>query len=345
MTRYEDAKRQLKGAPRKWAISGAAGFIGSNLLETLLKLDQRVTGLDNFATGHQRSLDEVKRLVEPAQWARFDFIEGDVCAIEDCVRLCQGAEYVLHQAALGSVTRSLADPIATNATNVTGFLNMLVAARDAKVRRFVYASSSSIYGDHPGLPKAEEAVGKPLSPYAVTKRVNELYADAFAPVYGLNTIGLRYFNVFGPRQDPNGVYAAVIPKWTAAILEGREVTINGDGETSRDFCYVVNAVQANLLAATTDNREAINQVYNVAGGERTTLNDLYAKIRGLLAPDYPHVESAKPIHGPFRSGDVRHSLADISKARRLLGYEPTHRLGEALKVAVEWYECANTLWT
>ena len=257
MTRYDDAKRQLKSAPRNWAISGAAGFIGSNLLETLLKLDQRVTGLDNFATGHERNLDEVKRLVEPAQWARFDFIEGDVCAIEDCARLCEGADIVLHHAALGSVPRSLADPIATNATNVTGFLNMLVAARNAKVGRFVYASSSSIYGDHPGLPKVEDAVGKPLSPYAVTKCVNELYAGAFALAYGLDTIGLRYFNVFGPRQDPNGAYAAVIPKWTAAMLEGREVTINGDGETSRDFCYVANAVQANLLAATTDNRDAV----------------------------------------------------------------------------------------
>ena len=253
MTQYEDAKRQLKRAPRNWAISGAAGFIGSNLLEMLLKLDQRVTGLDNFATGHERNLDEVKRLVEPAQWARFDFIEGDVCGIVDCARLCQGADYVLHQAALGSVPRSLADPIATNATNVTGFLNMLVAARDARVGRFVYASSSSIYGDHSALPKVEDAVGKPLSPYAVTKCVNELYAGAFALAYGIDTVGLRYFNVFGPRQDPKGAYAAVIPKWTAAMLEGREVTINGDGETSRDFCYVANAVQANLLAATTEN--------------------------------------------------------------------------------------------
>jgi UDP-N-acetylglucosamine 4-epimerase len=260
--------------------------------------------------------------------------------------LCEGADTVLHHAALGSVPRSLADPIATNATNVTGFLNMLVAARDVKARRFVYASSSSTYGDHPALPKVEEAVGKPLSPYAVTKCVNELYAGAFALAYGIDTVGLRYFNVFGPRQDPNGAYAAVIPKWTAAMLEGREVMINGDGETSRDFCYVANAVQANLLAATTDNSDATNQVYNVAVGERTTLNVLHAEIRRLLASGHPHLEGAKPVHGPFRSGDVRHSLADISKARRLLGYQPTHRLGEALKVAVEWYECANApLWT
>jgi UDP-N-acetylglucosamine 4-epimerase len=337
MTRYDDAKRQLKRAPRNWAISGVAGFIGSNLLETLLKLDQRVTGLDNFATGYARNLDEVKRLVKPAQWARFDFIEGDICAIENCARLCEGADTVLHQAALGSVPRSLADPIATNAVNVTGFLNMLVAAGNAKVGRFIYASSSSTYGDRPGLPKVEEAVGKPLSPYAVTKCVNELYAGAFALAYGLETIGLRYFNVFGPRQDPNGPYAAVIPAWTAAMLEDREVMINGDGETSRDLTYVANAVQANLLAATTDNQEAVNQVYNVAIGERTSLNDLYAEIRRLLAPDHTHLEDAAPKYGPFRAGDVRHSLADVSKARRLLGYEPTHRIEEGLKLALRWY--------
>ena len=335
MTRYDDAKRQLKSAPRNWAISGAAGFIGSNLLETLLKLDQRVTGLDNFATGHERNLDEVKQLVEPAQWARFDFIEGDVCAIEDCARLCEGADTVLHHAALGSVPRSLADPIATNATNVTGFLNMLVAARDAKVGRFVYASSSSIYGDHPALPKVEEAVGKPLSPYAVTKCVNELYAGAFALAYGLDTIGLRYFNVFGPRQDPNGAYAAVIPKWTAAMLEGREVTINGDGETSRDFCYVANAVQANLLAATTDNREADQSSVQCRG--RRTHEPQRSLCRNPPTARAGPRERPGPKYGPFRAGDVRHSLADISKARRLLGYEPTHRVGEGLKLAMRWY--------
>jgi UDP-N-acetylglucosamine 4-epimerase len=307
-------------------------------LETLLKLDQRVTGLDNFATGYERNLNEVKRLVEPAQWARFEFIEGDICAIEDCARLCQGADIVLHHAALGSVPRSVADPIATNATNVIGFLNMLVAARDAKVKRFVYASSSSTYGDHPALPKVEDAIGKPLSPYAVTKCVNELYSGAFALAYGLDTIGLRYFNVFGPRQDPNGAYAAVIPKWTVAMLEGREVTINGDGETTRDFTYVANAVQANLLAATTDNQEAINHVYNVAVGESTSLNNLYADIRRLLAPRRPHLGGAKPKYGSFRVGDIQHSLADVSKARLLLGYHPTHRLADGLKLALSWYE-------
>ena len=333
MTRYDDVRRQLQSAPRTWAITGAAGFIGSNLLETLLQLDQRVIGLDNFTTGHKRNFDEVKRLVKPAQWGRFDFIEGDVRTTEDCARICQGADYVLHQAALGSVPRSLADPISTHATNVTGFLNMLVAAHNAKVGRFVYASSSSIYGDHPALPKVEDAIGNPLSPYAATKSINELYAGVFAKCYELGTIGLRYFNVFGARQDPNGSYAAVIPKWAVAMIEDREVTINGDGETSRDFCYVANAVQANLLAATTDNQEAVNQAYNVAIGDRTSLNDLYTEIARLLAPDHP----AEPKYGPFRAGDVRHSLADVSKARRLLGYEPTHRFGEGLKLALRWY--------
>jgi UDP-N-acetylglucosamine/UDP-N-acetylgalactosamine 4-epimerase len=342
MTAYEQFFRELPASPRVWLISGVAGFIGSNLLETLLTLDQSVVGLDNFATGYQRNLDEVQTLVTSAQWAKFRFIEGDIRTLEDCRHACEGVDYVLHQAALGSVPRSVVDPITTNDVNVTGFLNMLVAARDAKVARFVYAASSSTYGDHPGLPKVEDAIGKPLSPYAVTKYVNEHYAEVFARCYGFNTIGLRYFNVFGPRQDPDGAYAAVIPKWTAAMLEGREVMINGDGETSRDFCYIANAVQANLLAATTDNPDATNQVYNVAVGERTSLNDLYAEIRRLLAPGHPHLEGAKPVHGPFRSGDVPHSLADISKARQLLGYEPTHRLGEGLKVAIEWYECANS---
>ena len=337
--RYLRLRQQLEAAPKTWLISGVAGFIGSNLLETLLKLDQSVVGLDNFATGCQRNLDEVQTLVTSAQWAKFRFIEGDIRTLEDCRQACDGVDYVLHQAALGSVPRSIVDPIGANAANIDGFLNMLVAARDAKVARFVYAASSSTYGDHPGLPKVEDVIGRPLSPYAVTKYVNELYADVFARCYGLETIGLRYFNVFGSRQDPNGAYASVIPKWTAAMINGEPVYINGDGETSRDFCYVANAAQANLLAATTDNREAVNQVYNIAIGERTSLNDLYAEIRRLLAPDH---EEARPKYGPFRAGDVRHSLADISKARRLLGYEPTHRVGEGLKVAAKWYECANT---
>ena len=304
-----------------------AGFIGSNLLEALLKLDQRVVGLDNFATGHQRNLDEVQGLVTPAQWAHFQFIEGDIRALEDCTRACAGVDYVLHQAALGSVPRSLADPITTNAANITGFLNMLVAARDAKVKSFTYAASSSTYGDHPGLPKVEDVIGKPLSPYAVTKYVNELYADVFARCYGFNTIGLRYFNVFGPRQDPNGAYAAVIPKWTASLIQGEPVYINGDGETSRDFCFIANAVQANLLAATTQNPDARNQVYNVAVGDRTTLNTLFTLLRDKLqAHGVP--ASTQPVYRDFRDGDVRHSLADISKAATLLGYAPTQRIGD-----------------
>ena len=333
---YEQLKAQLRRAPRTWLVTGVAGFIGSNLLETLLRLDQRVVGLDNFATGHRHNLDEVRQLVSPLQWARFDFIEGDIRNLRDCENACENVDYVLHQAALGSVPRSLEDPIATNAANVTGFLNMLVAARDAKVKSFTYAASSSTYGDHPGLPKVEDHIGKPLSPYAVTKYVNELYADVFARSYGFQTIGLRYFNVFGPRQDPNGAYAAVIPKWTAALLKRETVFINGDGETSRDFCFVDNAVQANLLAATATVPEARNQVYNVAVGDRTTLNDLFRLIRDALVP-HGVAPATAPTHRDFRAGDVRHSLADVSKARRLLGYEPTHRLADGVGVAMPWY--------
>jgi UDP-N-acetylglucosamine 4-epimerase len=338
LTHYEEVCAELRASPRTWLITGVAGFIGSNLLETLLKLDQRVVGLDNFATGYQRNLDEVKTLVEPSQWRRFAFIEGDLRDLDDCRRACDGVDYVLHQAALGSVPRSLADPIATNAANVAGFLNMLVAARDAKVKRFVYAASSSTYGDHPGLPKVEEVIGRPLSPYAVTKLVNELYADVFARCYGFESIGLRYFNVFGARQDPNGAYAAVIPKWTAAMIAGEPVFINGDGDTSRDFCYVANAVQANVLAATAQNSEAANQVYNVAVGDRTTLNALYSELRFLLAPQFPHLIEAKPIYQAFRAGDVRHSQADIGKAASRIGYVPTHRFKDGLAEAISWYK-------
>ena len=337
MARYEEACAALRGSPRSWLITGVAGFIGSNLLETLLKLDQRVVGLDNFATGHARNLDEVKTLVEPSQWERFAFIEGDICRLDDCRRACEGVDYVLHQAALGSVPRSLADPIATNAANVTGFLNMLVAARDAKAKRFVYAASSSTYGDHPGLPKVEDVIGSPLSPYAVTKFVNELYADVFAGAYGFGSICLRYFNVFGPRQDPNGAYAAVIPKWTAGLIANQTVFINGDGKTSRDFRYVANALQANLLAATVQDDVAINQAYNVAVGERTTLNELYAALRRLLAPRFPHLATSTPQYRNIRAGDVRHSQADIGKARRLLGYTPTRRIADRLEAAMPWY--------
>jgi len=335
MTPYETLKQQLKTEPKTWLITGVAGFIGSNLLEALLKLNQRVVGLDDFSTGHQRNLDEVQTLVTPEQWANFWFVKGDIRKLADCRQACTGVDHVLHQAALGSVPRSLADPITTNDTNINGFLNMLVAARDAKVQSFTYAASSSTYGDHPALPKVEENIGKPLSPYAVTKYVNEMYANVFARSYGFKAVGLRYFNVFGPRQDPNGVYAAVIPKWTAALLKGETVFINGDGETSRDFCFVANAVQANLLAAFAP-EDSRDQVYNVAVGDRTTLNQLFATLRNALKGN--GVSSAtQPNYRDFRDGDVRHSQADVGKAQCLLGYAPTHRLADGIVVAMRWY--------
>jgi UDP-N-acetylglucosamine/UDP-N-acetylgalactosamine 4-epimerase len=336
-TVYEKLIPQLTLETRTWLVTGVAGFIGSNLLETLLKLNQRVVGLDNFATGHQRNLAEVQNLVSQVQWSNFKLIEGDICSLEDCQMACQGIDYVLHQAALGSVPRSVADPIITNATNITGFLNMLVAARDAKVKRVIYAASSSTYGDHPGIPKVEDIIGMPLSPYAVTKYVNELYADVFNKCYGLQSIGLRYFNVFGPRQDPNGAYAAVIPKWIASIIKGNPIHINGDGETSRDFCYIDNVVQANLLAATTVNEMATNQVYNIAVGESTTLNELYTYLQNNLLIRYPLLHDSLPIFGNFRTGDVRHSKADIRKAMNCLSYVPTHRVFEGLESAMAWY--------
>ncbi len=339
MTRYEEVKAQLRQQPKTWLVTGVAGFIGSNLLEALLKLDQTVVGLDNFATGFQRNLDEVQTLITPEQWARFTFIQGDIRNLEDCQRACECVDYVLHQAALGSVPRSLADPITTNSANITGFLNMLVAAKDANggkgVASFTYAASSSTYGDHPALPKVEDTIGKPLSPYAVTKYVNELYADVFSKCYGFHTIGLRYFNVFGQRQNPNGAYAAVIPKWVSSLLKGETVFINGDGETSRDFSYIENAIQANLLAATSP-PEARNQVYNMAVGDRTTLKQLFGLIRDCLVP-HGVPATVEPEYRDFRAGDVRHSLADTSKAQYLLSYAPTHRIADGLKVAIEWY--------
>lgn len=337
MTAYAELRTSLVASPRVWLVTGVAGFIGSHLLETLLKLDQTVVGLDNFATGHRHNLTQVRGLVSDQQWARFNFIEGDIRRLEDCRQACAGVDFVLHQAALGSVPRSLEDPLATNATNIDGFLNMLVAARDAGVRRFVYAASSSTYGDHPDLPKVEERIGKPLSPYAVTKYVNELYAEVFARAYGFESIGLRYFNIFGARQDPNGAYAAVVPKWAAAMIRNEPLWINGDGETSRDFCYIANAVQANLLAATSQQAQAANQVYNIAVGERTSLNALCEAIRTTLLPSFPHLAGFKPSYRDFRAGDVRHSLADISKARAQLGYVPSHRLGGGLIEAMPWY--------
>lgn len=336
MSRYQQVKETIKAQPRTWLVTGVAGFIGSNLLENLLRLDQRVIGLDNFSTGHRRNLDEVRSLVDARQWERFTFIEGDIRDLDSCKRACEGVDHVLHQAALGSVPRSLADPITSNATNISGFLNMLVAARDAGVKSFTYAASSSTYGDHPALPKAEANIGKPLSPYAVTKYVNELYADVFARSYGFTAIGLRYFNVFGRRQDPDGAYAAVIPKWTSSLIAGEPVFINGDGETSRDFCYVANVVQANILASVATDPEARNQVYNVAVGDRTTLNQLYGLLRDGLAAEGVS-NDAQPTYRDFRAGDVRHSQADVSKARRLLGYVPSHTLKQGLDEALPWY--------
>lgn len=334
---YETLQKELVRSPKTWLITGAAGFIGSNLLETLLILNQRVVGLDNFATGHARNLAEIKNAVSASQWSHFKFVEGDIRSLDSCRTACEGVDFVLHQAALGSVPRSLEDPINTNSANIDGFLNMLVAARDAKVQSFTYAASSSTYGDHPGLPKVEDAIGKPLSPYAVTKYVNELYADVFARAYGLNSIGLRYFNVFGKRQDPDGAYAAVIPKWIAAMVSGDGVFINGDGETTRDFCYIENVLQANLLAANTIKVESFNQIYNIAVGEQTSLNQLFNYLRSNLNTHFPKHPIPPPIYRDFRAGDVRHSLADISKANKLLGYSPSHRIEKAINESIGWY--------
>ncbi|MBA6409120.1 Vi polysaccharide biosynthesis UDP-N-acetylglucosaminuronic acid C-4 epimerase TviC [Pseudoalteromonas sp. 5Ae-yellow] len=339
MTRYEQIKTELLSSPKTWLVTGVAGFIGSNLLEHLLKLNQKVVGLDNFATGHQHNLDEVKELVTAEQWQGFNFIKGDIRNYQDCEAAIanngNGVDYVLHQAALGSVPRSIADPLTTNAANITGFLNMLQAAKEANVKSFTYAASSSTYGDHPALPKVEENIGNPLSPYAVTKYVNELYAGVYAKTYGFKTIGLRYFNVFGQRQDPNGAYAAVIPKWTAAMIQGEDVYINGDGETSRDFCFIENTVQMNILAATAED-EAKNEVYNVAVGDRTTLNDLYGAIQSAL--NGCGIEASKqPIYRDFRIGDVRHSQANIDKSTHLLGYIPEVAIKIGILKTTSWY--------
>jgi UDP-N-acetylglucosamine 4-epimerase len=335
--RLDSVLQDLKAEPKVWLVTGCAGFIGSNLTQALLQAGQKVVGLDSFATGFQANLDDVKAVVGPEAWSRFTFHEGDIRNLEDCQKACTGVDYVLHQAALGSVPRSIKDPIATNQANIDGFLHMLVASRDQGVKRFVYAASSSTYGDHPALPKKEENIGNPLSPYAVTKLVNELYARVFAATYGLECIGLRYFNVFGRRQNPNGAYAAVIPLWISALMHGKDVFINGDGETSRDFCYVDNVIQANILAATTTNPEAVNQVYNVAFGGRSTLNQLYGWLREKLAAHDPAIAKAEVIYRPFRDGDVRHSQADISKAATRLGYEPQFDIQRGLDQALAWY--------
>jgi len=335
MSRYNEIKSQIQKSPKKWLVTGVAGFIGSNLLETLLQLNQTVVGLDSFATGHQHNLDEVQSQVSNEQWANFTFIKGDIRDYDDCQKAVKGADYILHQAALGSVPRSIADPILTNSANITGFVNMLTAAKEEQVSTFVYAASSSTYGDHPALPKVEENIGKPLSPYAVTKYVNELYADVFNKTYGLNATGLRYFNVFGKRQDPDGAYAAVIPKWTAAMIDNQDLFINGDGETSRDFCFVENAVQANILAATAD-EAGKNQVYNVALGDRTSLNTLFDSLKVALKANGVNYGKSS-IYRDFRAGDVLHSQADISKARNLLGFEPEFKIQQGIDKAMPWY--------
>ncbi len=330
-------KNKLSENPKTWLVTGVAGFIGSNLLEELLNLEQTVIGLDNFSAGHQKNLDDVHAQVGEKAWKSFAFIEGDIRNLDDCRKACVDIDFVLHHAALGSVPISIEDPITTNESNVNGFLNMLVAARDARIKRFIYAGSSAIYGDDPGIPKAEDAIGKPLSPYAVTKHVNELYANVFAVTYDMECIGLRYFNVFGSRQDPEGAYAAVIPRWIGELANGSAPTIFGDGKTSRDFCYVDNVIEANLLAATAENHEAVNQVYNIACGVSTTLTGLYEMIRDGLIRFQPEAAKIQPRYGAFRTGDVRYSEADISKAKKLLGYIPAYGISTGLNNTVEWF--------
>ena len=342
MASYTKIKKTLLVNPKIWLITGVAGFIGSNLLETLLKLDQKVVGLDNFSTGNEYNLKEVQGLVSKKQWANFTFIKGNISNLKSCQLACQGIDYVLHQAAIGSVPRSIKDPINTNKSNITGFLNMLVAAKDANVKNFVYAASSSTYGDHKKLPKKEHIIGNPLSPYAVTKYVNELYADVFNKSYEFNSIGLRYFNVFGKRQTPNSTYAAVIPKWIHAIIKSEEIFINGDGKTSRDFCFIENAIQANILAATNTNKKAFNNIYNIALGDRTSLNELYAMLQSAINKQ-SNIKHSKLIYRDFRAGDVKHSQADISKAKNLLGYRPTHKVKPGIDETINWHLEHNSL--
>lgn len=337
MSAYEDLQVDLKNKPRTWMITGVAGFIGSNLLETLLKLDQNVIGIDNFATGFQRNLDQVAETVTPEQWGRFRFVEGDITERDDCLEACEGAEIILHQAAINSAPRSIDDPYTSHRVNVNGFITLFLAARDSGVKRFVYASSSTVYGDDERLPKVEENIGRPLSPYGATKQMGEQYAYILGKTYDFPSIGLRYFNVFGARQTFEGGYAAVIPTWITSMLRGKPVYINGDGSTSRDFCYIANAVQANLLAGTTANPDALNRAYNVAVGERTTLATLFDMLKSGLREREASLTDVQPVYRDFRAGDVPHSLADISKARNLLGYEPTHTITDGIDAALDWY--------
>lgn len=332
-----DSLELMQANRYRWLVTGAAGFIGSNLVEQLLAQGQQVVGLDNFSTGYRRNLDEVRRLVGEQAWSRFEFFEGDICDADLCQRACVGVDRVLHQAALGSVPRSIEQPMLSFESNAKGFAQILTAAKDAGIKRFVYASSSSVYGDHPDLPKVERNVGNALSPYAATKVIDEVLAQAYSRTYSIECVGLRYFNVFGPRQDPDGAYAAVIPKWTAGLLRGENIWINGDGQTSRDFCYVDNAVQANLRAALTPSLPSGHEVFNVAAGQRTTLAELFEAIRRTLSTQLDREFSAQPTFRDFRAGDVRHSLADISKAGKLIGYQPTHDVQAGLKAAINWY--------
>lgn len=335
--KYDEVKKELLTNQKTWLVTGVAGFIGSNLAEQLLKLNQKVVGLDNFATGHRYNLEHIKNSVSKEQWKNFAFTDGDITNYETCINITKNVDIVLHQAALGSVPRSIDNPINSNASNVSGFLNMLTASKDNNVKRFVYASSSSVYGDSAELPKVEERTGNLLSPYAVTKYVNELYMGVFYKCYGFESIGLRYFNVFGKRQDPNGAYAAVMPKWISQMLNGEDVYINGDGETSRDFTYIDNVVQANILAGTTTNPQAFAKAYNTAAGGRETLNNLFEAIRNELEAKLPELKIKDALYRDFRAGDIRHSNANIDSAKELLGYEPTHTLELGLKESIEWY--------
>lgn len=337
MTRYEQVKQQLAASPRTWLVTGCAGFIGSNIVERLLSLGQRVVGLDNFATGYRHNLDDIRAAVGDEAFARFRFVEGDIADEAACREACAGVDFVSHQAALGSVPRSIDDPMSSHKANVDGFVAMLIAARDAKVKRFVYASSSAVYGDHEALPKVEEAIGRSLSPYATTKYVNELYAHIFQDTYGIETVGLRYFNVFGPRQDPEGAYAAVIPRWIGRLLSGQPCEIYGDGKTSRDFCFVENSVQANILALVAEDPAITNRVYNVACGERTDLTQLYTMIRDRLMGLDPSLGLGDPVYKEFRSGDVRHSLASTAALEQAAGYQPEQTVHQGLDLTVEWF--------
>ena len=335
MSRYAAISDELAGAPRRWLVTGAAGFIGSAIVERLLELGQQVVGLDNFATGHQRNLDEVTAGAG-AGAGRFRFVEADICDLDACRVASEGIDFVLHQAALGSVPRSIEDPLATHRANVDGFMNVLLAARDAGVKRMVFASSSSVYGDDPTLPKVEAQIGRCLSPYAVSKYVDELYAHIAQDCYGFELIGLRYFNVFGRRQDPEGPYAAVIPRWIDRLVAGQPCEVFGDGSASRDFCYVDDAVQANLLAATGD-PAATNQIYNVAYGDRTDLDELFAILRDRIAIVVPEAAGAEPLYLDPRPGDIAHSQASIEKIAAALGYEPLHDIRSGLAETVDWF--------